>query len=300
MRNTLEPESVVRNYFEISGLENYRLTVDVDDNLNARTVSASAEMDIQSTFMHMFGVRALTSPASGIAEERIGNVEISMVLDISGSMGRNGKLANMQRAARDFVTRMMEANDPVEDDMYVSISIVPYNGRVNAGSTIESVFTLSNEHNESSCTRFSADDYNTTAIHPDQPIERLAHFDYDNRNRYYSDENYYENYIFDPHCQTNDFGAIMPWSQDESAMHAHINSLSAGGWTAIDLGMNWGVGLLDPAARPAAQQLAAQGIVHDDFSDRPLNYPGPETPADEDTMKVVVLMTDRWRKYQSI
>lgn len=290
MSNTLDPETVVRDYFEISGLENYRLTVSVEDDLNSRSVSADAQMDINSVFMHMFGVRALTSPGFGIAEEQIDNVEISMVLDISGSMRHNNKLTNMQTAARDFVTTVMEANDYVEDEMLVSVSIVPYNGRVNAGSTIESVFTLSDEHSRSSCTRFSGADFETTAIDPSQPVQRLAHFDLANFDSNAPNMSYRS--FRRPHCQTNDFAAILPWSNSVSDLHAHINSFSAGGWTAIDLGMNWGVGLLDPAARPAARQLATQGLVHEDFNDRPLDYPVEGVPTDEDTMKIVVLMTD--------
>ncbi|RMA43862.1 Tad domain-containing protein [Rhodophyticola porphyridii] len=278
MTQEQDAEAVVRNYFEVSGLENYRLTILPEEGFNYRRVSAHAEMDINSVFMHMFGVRAMTSPAYGVAEERVQNVEISLVLDISGSMGWNGKLRNMQTAAREFVTAVMEPNDYASDEMLVSMSIVPYNGRVNAGSTIESVFTLSNEHNASSCTRFDQADFQTTAIDPSQPIERLAHFDYDNRARYST--------FRWPHCQTDDYGAILPWSHNIAALHSHIDSLNADGWTAIDLGMKWAVGLLDPAAAPALQALESSGVVHSDFVER------PEAFNDRETMKIIVLMTD--------
>ncbi|QBY00973.1 hypothetical protein E2K80_09730 [Rhodophyticola sp. CCM32] len=281
-----DPEEVVRDYFAVSGLENYRLTVEPETGFNYRRVSARAEMDINSMFMHMFGIRALTSPAFGVAEERVQNVEISMVLDISGSMGRNSKLANMQSAASEFVTSVMEPNNYDTDEMLVSMSIIPYNGRVNAGSTIESVFTLSDEHDASNCTRFDPADYETTAIDPVEPVERLAHFDYDNRNQYYSNVTRYQQYYYRPHCQTSDYGAILPWSSNISALHAHINSLNANGWTAIDLGMKWGVGLLDPVAAPALQALEDAGSVHEDFADRPRAFD------DDETMKIVILMTD--------
>jgi hypothetical protein len=136
----LNPVDVVENYFEISGLENYRLTIDVEEGLNFRRVEAYAELEINTLFMHMFGVRVLTSPAEGAAEERIRNVEVSMVLDISGSMGWNSKLTNMQNAAREFVTTVLQANESDSGNL-VSISIVPYNGMVNLGEPLESVFT---------------------------------------------------------------------------------------------------------------------------------------------------------------
>jgi len=275
--NQLEdPETVVLDYFATSGLENYRLDVDVEQGLNYRRVSASAEMDIQAFFMNMFGVRALTSPARGAAEERIMDIEISMVLDISGSMGWNNKIVNMRNAANDFVDTMMLLN--TEEEQQVTISVIPYNGRVNAGSIIESVFTLSDEQTESSCTRFDPGDYNTTAINPAVAVERLAHFDRRNYNR---------NRDFrTPHCQTDDYGAILPWSSDAGDLHGRINSLRANGWTAIDLGMRWAVGLLDPVAQPALSNLITAGVVDADFEGRPYAYDEPEV------LKVIILMTD--------
>jgi hypothetical protein len=273
----LNPVDVVENYFEISGLEGYRLNVDFEEGINWRRVNAYAELEIDTIFMHMFGVRVLTSPAIGAAEERIRNVEISMVLDISGSMGSYSRIQNLRSAAQEFVTTVLDANESDQGNL-VSISIVPYNGMVNAGSTIASVFTLSGEHDESNCTRFTADQFSRTSIDPTEEIERLAHWDHDD---------YYQYDDFDsPYCPTDEYGAILPWAHDESALHTYIGNLQAEGWTAIDLGMNWGVGLLDPAARPAVNSLVGSGIVHGDFEDRPAEF------GDVETIKVVVLMTD--------
>jgi Flp pilus assembly protein TadG len=273
----LNPVDVVENYFEISGLENYRLNVDVEEGVNWRRVNAYAELEVNTFFMHMFGVRVLTSPAEGAAEERIRNVEISMVLDVSGSMGSYSRIQNMRNAAREFVTTVLDANESDQGNL-VSISIVPYNGMVNAGSTIASVFNLSDEHSASNCTRFSSDQFSRTSLTPTEEIERLAHWDHDD---------YYQYDDFDSgYCPTDDDRSIIAWQHDEGALHSYIDSLYAEGWTAIDLGMNWGVALLDPAARPALNSLVTSGTVHGDFENRPADFD------DEETIKVVVLMTD--------
>lgn len=271
-----DPEAVVIDYFATSGLENYRLDVDVEEGLNFRRVTASAEMDIQAYFMNMFGVNALTSPARGSAEERVMDIEISVVLDISGSMGWNNKIRNMRNAANEFVDTVLELNEGETER--VSVSIIPYNSQVNAGSTLASVFTLSDEHDRSNCTRFDPSDYNSTGIDPDDPIERIAHFDYRYRNSYTT--------FRTPHCTTSDYGAILPWSNDADDLHGLINSLNANGNTAIDLGMRWAVGLLDPMAQPALSELIDAGAVNEDFEGRPYSY-------DEDeVLKIVILMTD--------
>ncbi len=285
LTQTIDPRQVVENYFQTSGLENYRLNVELDEGLNYRQVSAQAEMEINSVFMQMFGIRTLTSPAFGAAEERVRNIEISMVLDISGSMGSNNRITNMRSAAREFVTTVLDTNTTADGDELVSISIVPYNGRVNAGDTIESVFTLTNEHTESSCTRFATADFAVAAMDPSVPIQRVSHFDLDNRNQTWG-------MFSSPHCQTNNYAAILPWEHDETALHNHINSLNAEGWTAIDLGMKWAVGLLDPAAQPAVTALIGDPnvmgdeVVHEDFAGRPALY------TDNETLKIIVMMTD--------
>lgn len=281
-----DPEGVVRDYFSIAGIENYRLDVRVDEGLNFRRVHAYAELEVRSLFMQMFGVRVMTSPAIGAAEERVRRIEVSMVLDISGSMGSNGRMTNMRPAARDFVTEVLGANNNVDNELLVSVSIVPYNGRVNGGDLIESVFAFDDVHDESNCTRFSAADFQTTAIDPAVPLQRISHWDHDDED---DDE------LFgSPHCQTDNYGAILPWEYRENVLHNHINSLQAEGWTAIDLGVNWGVALLDPAAAPAVDGLIASNHVHAEFADRPAPYRDgdPNTALDDETIKVVVMMTD--------
>lgn len=82
-----DAEAVVRDYFARSELENYRLRVTPQSSMTSTRVEAFVEADINLLFMNMFGVNSLTSPASAVAEESVGNLEISLALDVSGSMG---------------------------------------------------------------------------------------------------------------------------------------------------------------------------------------------------------------------
>ena len=120
-------QDVVQNYFETAGLGNYRLRVTVDEGINARRVTASAEMEMNTMFMRLFGQRVLSSPAAGAAEERIPNIEVSLVLDISGSM-EGTRMTNLQPAARDFVTSMLASNTNDIGQQFVSISVIPITG----------------------------------------------------------------------------------------------------------------------------------------------------------------------------
>jgi len=280
LSQTLEPEDVVESYFETSGLEGYRLRVQVEEGVNFRRVEAQAELDLQTLFMSIFGQPMLTSPAAGAAEERVRNIEVSLVLDISGSMDQHPtyRINDLRPAAREFVTSVLSANDNPNDEQLVSVSIVPYNNVVNMGTTLSSVFALTNEHNYSRCARFYNSDFTFSGINPTVPLQRLGHFD--------RDTNSSNDPITSFPCPRDERAAVLPWSNDEEELHDLIDSLQPNGWTAIDQGMRWGVALLDPAARPAVNTLVANGTAHADFTDRPASYLDPET------LKIVVLMTD--------
>lgn len=280
LNQTMDPEDVVRNYFETAGLGNYRLRVEVEEDINARRVSAQAEIEVRTIFMQLFGQRVLSSPAAGIAEERVRNIEVSLVLDTSGSMDDANRMVNLKPAARDFVTTILQANNNANGDQLVSVSIVPYSSYVNVGTTLASVFSLTNEHNYSRCVRFEDAHFNTSGLDPSVPLQRMAHLDWERP------INWSDPIVGRFTCPRDDRSAILPWSNSEADLHALINSLEPLGSTAIDAGMRWGVALLDPLARPAFAGLRANGTVDPDFDDRPALYTDPET------IKVVVLMTD--------
>ena len=281
---TQDPRSVVENYFETAGFEGYRLRVNVEQGINFRRVEARAEMETQTLFMGLFGQPILTSPAAGAAEERVRNVEVSLVLDNSGSMNLSPtfRINDLRPAARDFVTTVMEANNNPAGDQYVSVSLIPYDFTVNMGPTLASVFSLTNEHTYSTCARFYDADFDFSGpnpfigIDPTVPLQRLGHFDAVTSS----------SPITWPVCRQGTSGQIVPWSNNVGQLHAAINALDPEGATASDVGMRWAVALMDPAARPALAGLVGNGTVHADFNGRPAAYNDPET------IKIIVLMTD--------
>ena len=111
----LDPTLVVTDYFAKAGLQGYTLDVDVEQDTvgSYRKVTAEASIDVNSLFLHMVGIDSINAPAIGTAEERVLNVEISLVLDISGSMGNwsptggKSKMQLMKDAATEFVNTVL-------------------------------------------------------------------------------------------------------------------------------------------------------------------------------------------------
>ncbi|MDG4647415.1 pilus assembly protein TadG-related protein [Roseibacterium sp. SDUM158017] len=298
----LNPVDVVENYFDVSGLQNYRLNVNVDQGVNYRRVNAYAELEINTLFMHMFGVRVLTSPAEGAAEEIIPNVEVSLVLDVSGSMRFNDedgmpRIDRLRPAARSFVTRVLEG-DRFET---TTISIVPYAGQVNPGSAIfnsaggtrmyveyqdadGNTVTELRDHPRSSCIELDTSDFSSPAIPQGGSFAQVPHF------HNWAIDNPTMDWGWCPLEGDSSVGenssAIYYLSNSETVLHNYIDRMRLHDGTGTHYGMLWGMWLLDPGSNWAVQQLSSAGIVPAEFNDRPATYDDPET------LKVVVLMTD--------
>ncbi|MFY0633228.1 MAG: Tad domain-containing protein [Vannielia sp.] len=275
MDQTLEPEAVVADYFQKAGLGNFNVDIDVDEGLNYRNVSATTEAEIRTLLLGMVGIKHFTAPAAGTAEERVSNVEISLVLDISGSMGSNNKINNLRNAAKDFVDSVV-----VDDaEGQISLSLVPYTAQVNAGPSIFNQLRKSSNgrHNYSHCIDFDSSDFNSTTISMTKYYQQMQHFEW-------SSENYRP--IRNPGCPMQDYERIVALSKNTTELKNTIGNYRARANTAIHLGMKWGTALLDPSMRTIVNNMRAAGEIDDAFIDRPADYD------DEETLKVVVLMTD--------
>lgn len=222
------------------------------------------------------------------AEERVNNVEISLVLDISGSMGdpsvsvtdgdSTTKMHNLRDAARTFVDAVI--NDSTED--LVSISLIPYSEHVSAGPAIMDEFNVNRTHNYSHCIEFSDADFNTTEMGPSAAFDQVQHF-------YWGTTSW--NRRTNSVCPTGQYEDVVAFSQDTWELKNQIGQLVPRGSTSIFTGMKWAAGLLDPSFQPINQNLAAGGHSDAVFANRPVAFD------DRETLKTVILMTDGQNHY---
>ncbi|MGB8623866.1 MAG: Tad domain-containing protein, partial [Paracoccaceae bacterium] len=309
---SLDAKSVVEDYFDKAGLAQYldadSITVDstrANNELSFRRVSATANAEVKSMFMQMLGIDSMIAASSGTAEEGITDLEISLILDVSGSMGSrsssgNSKIYELRQAAKDFVyymqcnpnaSRGSGAACTVQPDK-VSISLVPYSEQVTAGATLLDEMNVTDEHSYSHCVTFQQDQFLTPEIDPDTPLKRTGHFDpWSNYNSGYYSSNPYA-YDNNRTCRLDSWREIRPFVADYHELENRIDDLSAGGNTSIDVGMKWGSALLDPSTRDTIEALTAKDdgsgskVVDPAFWGRPYDY------TQDYSMKVIVLMTD--------
>lgn len=288
---TLPAEEVVKDYFTKSGLgDNVRVTV--SQGVNFRDVHAQAEFAMRTQFMHMTGVDQLGGTAASRAEERVDSVEISMVLDVSGSM-TGDKLPNLKNAATAFVDQMFDntAGDTL------SISVVPYDTSVAIPESLFDAMNTTREHDFSHCIKFKVNEFANTILDDNFTYEQSMHFD---RTRTTDGRTQNPPLLLGeldrtkhvPSCEPRESQTTRILQNDRDKVKDFINNLVIRGWTSIDIGVRWGVTLLDPSVNQYVDEMIAAGDVPATFSDRPLPY------GEENSLKVMILMTDGANKNQ--
>jgi len=281
---TRDAVKVIEDYAARAGLGDALKTAKVEQGVNFRRSSATAEMELDTIFVP--GVETWRVETGSAAFEAITDVEIALVLDNSGSMGwdkgktsgdGNYRLNLLKPAAKDFVESVAR---PVVAGMdgSVAISIVPFSTQVNAGPVLDDALSFTDEHGYSACARFESTDFTTTELRPDESIERAGHFDI---------------WTWDSPVDTQ--GVVCPfdgsrhitaWSQDREALKQQIDGMWAGGNTSMDVATKWGVATLDPSFRPVLTSMIGDGEAKSNISGQPFDY------GREKTLKVLVVMSD--------
>ncbi|MGH1577593.1 TadE/TadG family type IV pilus assembly protein [Planktotalea sp.] len=267
------PLKVVNDYFDAAGLESFLSTVSVDQGINYKTVGAQAQSNTTTAFMKLAGVDTLSATAAGVAEERIANVEISMVLDISGSMGTGSKMSQLRSAATSFVNTVLSPSN----QGLVSVSLIPYSQHVNVGPKIFNELNTNHRHDYSHCVEMSDSAYNDTTLNLSTTYDQMQHFQWN-----YSGSNS----LSDTICPRYSYERITPFSQNASELNSQIAQLQPRAGTQIFMGMKWAAAMLDPAFNPVVDALVDDGEIDNDFANRPAAFD------DVETLKTVVLMTD--------
>ncbi len=304
LKQEIDAEELVKDHFDKAGFGRDAVTIDktktkdtlVNDTiLVGRTVNATTDIGVETLFMGLLGVDSLNGDAIGTAKETVQNVEISLIVDISGSMGNDNRMVNLKVAAKKFIDTVYLNEAP---GTTTSVSIIPYNAtvvvgeellnRLNAGGQTNIVdpvpsitgarATYPTGHSYSTCVRFEDDDFKNRDISNVTPLVRVSHFKQGTRS--------FNTPSTSQRWCNEDRQEIMVHETDPLKLKAKIEALSTGGWTGIDNGMKWGVALLDPAIEPVIRDMVDKKVLSEKVRGRPATYDRTQT------MKVVVLLTD--------
>lgn len=293
-------EETIRGYIRTTDMvpDDYLLAVtDVSDTYQ-RTVTAAAQLELRTYFLKMVGLPSLTVSAHGIAQEVKQDVEVSLVLDISTSMSgcalgtvpcdiddmiwtglsAKSRLEQMKEDAQQFVDIMVNRRS----NGYLTMSIVPFAGQVNPGSTAFDYLRSSQVQPYSYCIEFTSGDFLNSSLPPYRSREQMQYFSY---------SYYYLTPGLDPTieygwCPGGNLEEIIYHSDDAAALKSHIAGLKTHEGTGSQYGMKWGAMLVDPSSRPLTSALVTANKVDAAYAGRPGDV------NTQQRLKFVVFMSD--------
>ncbi len=258
-------------------------STDVEDASRQVTITATGR--IETSFLRVVGIEDLPIHASTSAGQSIKQIEISMVLDISSSMS-GSRLTNLKTAAKAFVDEMLA--DKILDT--TTINLVPYGGTVNVGSLFETyAVSLDDGVVDPTEAQYTGTDVAEGDFRFSDGLQCLEHPNSDFNDDLLTVESrsqvphFWQFRDFNPWCPSNNNATLFN-STNATALNAIIDSLSLSDGTGTDIGMLWGYKALSPKWL---------GQLGGDKADRPAAFD------DDETLKVIVLMTDGGTTFQS-
>lgn len=291
LRYTESPSNIVRGHLATANLDpdvNIRILDEIDTSSH-RLVEVSATQTVDTIFMRSFGVFDMDIEIISAAEERVPDVELSVVIDVSNSMGNGGRLTSLVPALTSFYTSLLASNDDVDPNR-VSISTIPYDMQVNAGKELYEAAHGTADHQLTFCSEWTDAAYTETGFSTDEQVQAV-HAAYKNSN---PNANVWE--IDLPHCSAEEYDQILPFSKDLTALTDQLDAMKSRGSTSLDIAAKWGVALLDPASRPVINHLSTLWDSDGNAEDRQSVDPGfSQRPVDwnhESTQKVMLIITD--------
>jgi Flp pilus assembly protein TadG len=217
--------------------------VNIDRTTNAVTVEGTAILPAMfSSVLTRSGNVTVNRTAKVVFDMK--QVELSMVLDITGSMNSNNKLADLKVAAKDVIDELYAGS---LSENGVRIALAPYSASVNAGALASAVTNVPPtttcvwDHHEWKCKTVAGIDQDTCVIER-QGTEAATDAAPTGSNKLPNvPTTPYGNYV----CPSATVLALQGKSQIDT-VKSTIDSYAAAGATAGHIGTAWGWYLLSP------------------------------------------------------
>lgn len=218
---------------------------------NGAAIEAITHSFVETPFLSAVGIKSMPVNTTAKAVLAAGgnsetNLEVSMMLDITGSMSGN-KLKDLKLAAKDLINIVVWEN---QNEYTSRVAIVPFAPRVNVGSYITQLTGLP------SSKRFSKKDLKpiqcvtertgAAAFTDDAPAsgKYLGAYNGKTGNSATKDQS---NYSSNGNCSDpSSSEAILPLTNNKTLLLSKIDSLTAGGSTAGQLGTAFAWYLISP------------------------------------------------------
>lgn len=231
-------------------------------------INAKVETKVSASLMRLAGFDTLDVISEATSIFDITDVEVAMMLDVTGSM-RGQKIADLKAAAKDAINILI----PDNNTRGVRIGLVPYATSVNAGRPLAQRVTRGNDQVQvAGPAQFTSSQNVPTNGCVTGRGGRNATNDVTYRNAPLgSDARTVNNSRRDLRCPSAE---VQPLTNNRNQLRSQIDRYVAEGWTAGHLGVAWSYYLLSENWRDA------------------FNSQNKPEPYSSDVQKIAILMTD--------
>jgi Flp pilus assembly protein TadG len=266
--------AVVSDSLDTEALADRLTSVEDTQGSTEREIAATANDNTDTLLSGLVGLDNLGAPAAAKAYVPKQPTEISLVLDISGSM----RFVDDGRARIDFLRDGVRAfNDrvlaPGREDL-TSVNLVPFAGHVNPGRTLFQRLGGTRWHTRSSCKEITQEEFAESGL-PDDSHLQVPHFMEWSIDAASMDWGW---------CPSDD-AAVMVAQNDPDVLNTYFDEMPLYDGTGTHIGLKYGLGLLDPQSWSHFETLAYNGDIPAEFGNRPL-------PISQAGNKYAVLVTD--------
>lgn len=145
----------VKGFFQANSTVKGSVTLTTEADTTAGSVSGTAQVDVPTTFMNLAGIKSVSVSAKSQALYSLGQSEIALALDTTGSMS-GAKLAGAQQAANDLIDTLFAMPNAAEN---LRVSLVPFSYYVNVGLQYRNASWIAGATDSSSTTTQCWNDY---------------------------------------------------------------------------------------------------------------------------------------------
>lgn len=221
-----ELTALVLDYFNTNFQQNAAnvsvQAVTVVPNRGDNSVQVTANIQVPTTIMALAGRDHMDVRVNAEAVFDVKDVEVSMMLDVSGSMS-GSKIEDLKLAARDLIEILLPTDMPHSN----KVAIAPFSTAVNAGDLAASISNGTDSRGRSMSGRY------TTCV-----TERPGAQAYTDASPVTAKMNRRSGSCPD--------AEIQPLTNDLDALDDAVSAMTAGGMTAGHLGIAWASYLLSP------------------------------------------------------
>lgn len=218
-------EKEARDTFDANFAEEYQRDTELEEfivtpDFTTDAVTVTARTDVDTRIMRLVGFETMPVRATSTSKVEGNIIEISMMLDLTGSMEwqtkdkKGRKVEVLEKAAEDLVKTLIPESGGTIDE--VRIALAPFDSAVNAGTLAGAV----SGGKSTKCVLERTSGSMAVDVSPKVSPFKATSW-----------------------CPSR---AVLPLTDDRKALLARLDKLTTGGTTAGHLGTAWAFGLLSP------------------------------------------------------